>query len=166
MSLANKLLRVLAAEWLSYSLSFLTTFYQLLIIIQYTFFTCPLTAGVPTYLAGALSPVKPRGSLVHHRWHHNQFPPFCVCSPLPSGTWRTPGLSIPWCCLPTSSSVCLVFLLSLCLAWWFWARPNVRETCPYHCSLRLFSMVRRSSCGPIACWILAKTSLLVAWSLY
>ena len=42
------------------------------------------------------------------------------CSPLPSGTWRTPGLSIPWCCLPTSSSVCLVFFpLSLCLAKWF-----------------------------------------------
>ena len=30
-------------------------------------------------------------------------------SPLPSWTWRTPGLSIPWCCLFTSSSVCLVF---------------------------------------------------------
>ena len=43
------------------------------------------------------------------------------CSPLPSGTWRTPGLSIPWCCLFTSSSVCLVFFpLSLCLARWFW----------------------------------------------
>ena len=43
------------------------------------------------------------------------------CSPLPSGTWWTPGLSIPWCCLPTSSSVCLVFFpLSLCLARWFW----------------------------------------------
>ena len=42
------------------------------------------------------------------------------CSPLPSGTWRTPGLSIPWCCLPTASSVCLVFFpLSLCLARWF-----------------------------------------------
>ena len=42
-------------------------------------------------------------------------------SPLPSGTWWTPGLSIPWCCLPTSSSVCLVFCpLSLCLARWFW----------------------------------------------
>ena len=42
------------------------------------------------------------------------------CSPLPSGTCRTPGLSIPWCCLPTSSSVCLVFFpLSLCLARWF-----------------------------------------------
>ena len=43
------------------------------------------------------------------------------CSSLPSGTWRTPGLSIPSCCLPTSSSVCLVFFpLSLCLARWFW----------------------------------------------
>ena len=40
---------------------------------------------------------------------------------LPSGTWRTPELSIPWCCLPTSSSVCLVFFpLSLCLAKQFW----------------------------------------------
>ena len=42
-------------------------------------------------------------------------------SPLLSGTWRTPGLSFPKCCLPTSSSVCLVFFpLSLCLASWFW----------------------------------------------
>ena len=44
-----------------------------------------------------------------------------LCSPLPSGTCRTPGLSIPLCCLPTSSSVCLVFFpLSICLARWFW----------------------------------------------
>ena len=46
------------------------------------------------------------------------------------------------------------------------ARPDERETCPYHCSLRLFTMARRSSCGPIACWILARTSSLVTWSLY
>ena len=46
------------------------------------------------------------------------------------------------------------------------ARPDGRETCPYHCSLRLFTMVRRSSCGPIACWILAWTSLLVTWFSY
>ena len=26
------------------------------------------------------------------------------CTPLPSRTWQTPGLSIPWCYLPTSSS--------------------------------------------------------------
>ena len=46
---------------------------------------------------------------------------FSPCSPLLTGTCRTPGLSISWCCLPTSSSVCLVFLpLSLCLARWFW----------------------------------------------
>ena len=27
--------------------------------------------------------------------------PVSSISPMPSGTWRTPGLSIPWCCLPT-----------------------------------------------------------------
>ena len=31
--------------------------------------------------------------------------------------------------------------------------------------LRLFTMVSRSSCGPIAWWILARTSSLVTWSL-
>ena len=41
------------------------------------------------------------------------------------------------------------------------ARPDERETWPYHCSLRHFAMVRRSSRGPIACWILAQTSSLV-----
>ena len=40
------------------------------------------------------------------------------------------------------------------------------ETYPHHCSLSLFTMVRRSSCGLIACWILARTSSLVTWSLY
>ena len=81
------------------------------------------------------------------------------CFPLPSRTWRTPGLSISWWCRPTSSSVCLVFFpLSLCLARWFLARLDERETWPYHCSLRLFTVIRRSSCGPIACWILAQTS--------
>ena len=44
-----------------------------------------------------------------------------LCSSLPFGTWRIPGLPFPWCCLPTSSSVCLVFFpLWLCLARWFW----------------------------------------------
>ena len=46
------------------------------------------------------------------------------------------------------------------------ARPDERETWPYHCSLRLFTEVRRSSCGPIVCWILARTSSLVTWSSY
>ena len=46
------------------------------------------------------------------------------------------------------------------------ARPDELETCPYYISLRLLMMVRRSSCAPLACWILAQTSLLVTWSLY
>ena len=46
------------------------------------------------------------------------------------------------------------------------AKPDERETWPYHCRLCLFMMVRISSCGPIACLILARTSLLVTWSLY
>ena len=46
------------------------------------------------------------------------------------------------------------------------ARPGERNTWPYHCSLCLLTMVRRFSCGPIAYWILARTSSLVTWSLY
>ena len=45
------------------------------------------------------------------------------------------------------------------------ARSDERETCPCF-SLHLFNMVRRSSCCPITCWILAHTSSLVTWSLY
>ena len=36
---------------------------------------------------------------------------------------------------------------------------------PYHCSLHLFTMVRRSLCGRIACLILARTSSFVTFSL-
>ena len=72
----------------------------LVIIIIY-----PLTArvvGAPVMISQPVSSIFP-------------------CSPLPSGTWRTPGLSIPWGCLPTSSSVCLVFFpFLLCHARWFW----------------------------------------------
>ena len=45
------------------------------------------------------------------------------------------------------------------------ARPD-EERHDHHCSLRLFTVVRRSSCGPTACWILARTSSLVTWSLH
>ena len=79
------------------------------------------------------------------------------CSPLSSGTWRTPGLSIPWCCLPASSSVRLVFfLLSLFLARWFW--PDLINRRHVH------TTIVRSSCGLIACCTLAKTSSFVTWS--
>ena len=84
------------------------------------------------------------------------------CSPPPSGTCRTPGPSIPWCCLPTSSFVRLVFFPPFTVPCkMVLASPDERETWPYHRSLRLFTIVRRSSCGPIACWILART-----WQVY
>ena len=38
------------------------------------------------------------------------------------------------------------------------ARPDERESRSYHFSLRLFTIVRRSSCGPVACWVLARRS--------
>ena len=87
------------------------------------------------------------------------------CSPLPSGTCRTPGLAIPRCCPPTSSSFCLVLSSSpfTVPCKMVLARPDERKACPYHCSLRLFTMVRRPSCRPIACWTLAMIGL---WSDY
>ena len=57
-------------------------------------FTCPLTVGVIWAPQMTSQPVSS----------------IFLCSPLPSRTTRwTPGLFIPWCCLPTSFSVCLVF---------------------------------------------------------
>ena len=53
----------------------------------------------------------------------------------------------PPCLLPPFTAPCKMVL----------ARPDERETWPYHCSSRLFTMVSRFSCGPIACWILART---------
>ena len=56
-----------------------------------------------------------------------------------------------------------LFPLSLFFVKWFWPHPmNGRHDIPQ----RLFIMVRRCSCGPISCWILARTSSLVTWSLY
>ena len=60
------------------------------------------------------------------------------------------------CLLPPFTVPCKMVLAGL----------DEREIWPYHCNLRLFTIARRSSCGPIACWILARTSSLVTWSLY
>ena len=78
------------------SIIYITSAHILLLIIIY-----PLTAmvvGAPRMISQPVTSIYP-------------------CSPLPSGTcWFLLGLSITWCFLPTSSSVCLVFFpLSLCL---------------------------------------------------
>ena len=80
------------------------------------------------------------------------------------------AISRPACSLMLFSnlSLCLVCLLPpfTVPCKMILARPDELQTCPYHCSLRLFTMVKRSSCDPTACWILARTSSLVTWSLY
>ena len=48
-------------------------------------------------------------------------------------------LSLP-CLLPPFTVPCTMVL----------ARPDERETWPYHCSLHLFVVVRKPSCGPVA----------------
>ena len=65
-------------------------------------------------------------------------------------------LLCPLCLLPPFTVPCKMVL----------ARPDEQETWLYHCSLRLFTIVRGSLFGPVACWILAQTSSLVTWSLY
>ena len=82
----------------------LAIYYRISMSFLLLLLICPLTVrvvGAPQMISQPVSSIFP-------------------CSSLPSRTWRTPGLSISWCCLPTSSSVCLVlFPLSLCLARWF-----------------------------------------------
>ena len=63
-------------------------------------------------------------------------------------------------------SVCLVFFPFHCVLQDGLVRPDERETCAYHFSLHFFTIIRSSSCGPTACWILAQTSSLITWSLY
>ena len=84
------------------------------------FSTTVETLTMPVYIIIIINPLTARVVWAPQMILQPVFSIF-TCSPLPSGTCRTPSLSIPWCCLPTSSSVCLVFFpLSLCLARWFW----------------------------------------------
>ena len=80
------------------------------------------------------------------------------CLPLPSGNLQTPFLNGVF-----PSLLCLPLLLAPftvpCRI--VFAMPEDHETWPYHLSFRFFTMVRRSSCTPIAFWILLRTFSLV-----
>ena len=72
------------------------------------------------------------------------------CSPLPSGTCPTPGLSIPWCCLPISFSVCLVFFPLHCAlqdgfgqTWWIGDMTIPLQSAPFYDHQEVFV---RSNC--------------------
>ena len=99
----------------------------------------PLTAriiGAPQIISQSVSSILP-------------------CSPLPSGTWWTAGLSIPWCCLPTSPSVCLIlFPLSLCLA----RHPKLA------CQKKIIFLHPLKSCQKGLRWWEPVAQLLVYWT--
>ena len=106
------------------------------------------------------------GSLGHHRWLHNQFPPFSSVLLCPLGPGELQACPFPDVIFPplflsalSSSPFHCALQDGFGQTWW-------TATWPYHCSLRLFMIVRRSSYGPIAYWILACTSSLVTWPLY
>ena len=140
------------------------------VLFSTSFFT--LSRGDPVQMTGCSPsltftyPLTAR-ALGHHRWLHNQFPPF------------SPVLHCPlWLCeLQDCAFPDVVFSL-LCLSSLFFlppfivprkmvlARPDEWETRPYHFSLHLFMMVRRFVACLTACWIFAQTSSLVTWSLH
>ena len=84
-----------------------------------------------------------------------------------TGTWWTPGLSIPWCCLSTSSSVCLVFFpLLLCLAKWFW--PDLMNWRHVHTtavgvSLQWSGGLRETSCLLNLCTDFLVGNMVFVW---
>ena len=94
-----------------------------------------------------------------------QFPPFSPVLHCPLGPDELQACPFPdvvFPLLPLSASLLSLITVPCKMAL---PRPDEWETCSYHCSLHLFTMVRRSSCHPIACLILAQT-LLVTWSLH
>ena len=131
-----------------------------------------------SYLFCVTQDICPVGTPMDHHYHHQSLnregswgttDDFATsflhfsCSPLPSGTCPVHSQMLsshlflfPPCLLLPFTVPCKMVL----------ARPDERETWPYHCSLHLFKIIRRSSCGPIACWFLAQISSLVTWSLY
>ena len=101
-----------------------------------------------------------------HRWFRNQFPPFPPVLHCPLGLDELQACPFPNVVFPplplsalTSSPFHCAVQDGFGQTWW-----TGDMTIPL--SLRLFTVVGRSSCGPIACWILAWTSSLVTWSLY
>ena len=89
----------------------------------------------------------------HHRSLQNQFPPFPLLS---TALWDLANhRPVQSQMLSSHLFLCLPCLppLSLCLARWFWLNlMNGRHDHTISCSLRLFTLIRRSLCGPIACW--------------
>ena len=99
----------------------------------------------------------------HHRRVHGQFPPFFSLLHCPLRLGELQACQFPDVVFPPLRLSALSSFDSACRM--VLARPDEREAYLYHFSLRVFTIVKRSSRSSIACWILARTSSLVTWSL-
>ena len=99
------------------------------------------------------------------RWFRNQLPPFSPVLHCPLGLAELQACPFPNVVFPPLLLSALSSSLFSVPCKTVLARPVEQQTWPYHCSLHLFTTVRRSSCGPTAYWILAQTSSLVTQSL-
>ena len=105
--------------------------------------------------------LKLSGSLGHHRQFHNHFPLLFSVLHCPLGLGKLQACAFPDVVFPPLLLSALSFTSPYhCALQNDLARLDEWKTCPYHFSLHLFMMVTRSPCGPIACWILARTSRL------
>ena len=86
------------------------------------------------------------------------------CLPLPSWNLQTSLPSIPWCYLPISACIPLLLAPFTVPCRIVFAMPEDLEMWLYHLSFHFFTMVR-SSCTPIAFWVLLRTSSFITWAL-
>ena len=120
-----------------------------------------LSSSSSSTTSSSSSILQPRGSLVHHRRFHNQFPPFCPLLKCPPELGELQACPLPVVVfqplpLPALSSFSFHCALQYGFGQTWWTEDM-------YISLQFvsFTMVRRSSCGSTACRILAQTSSLV-----
>ena len=96
----------------------------------------------------------------------NQFRPFFSVLQCPLGLGELQACPLPDAVFPPL----LLYTLSSspfhCALQRVLARPDERETCPHHCSLRLFTIVLMSSCGPNVTWSLYEMRSIWRWQLF
>ena len=99
-------------------------------------------------------------------WFRKQFTPFSPVHHCPLWLCELQACPFPYVVFPPLPLSALSSFPFHCALQDGFGQTDEWETWPYHCSLRLFTIVRKSSSGSIACWIWAWTSSLVTWSLY
>ena len=149
----------------SVSCLFFFVFLPYIDILLFVFISCSFLQLLAKQYRSIIAPLKSHilshyliyplttKSFGHHRWFLNQFSPFSPVLHCPLGLAELQACPFPYAVFPSLSLSALSSSPFHCALQDGLARPDERETWPYHWSLRLFTIVRRSSCGPIPCWI-------------